>query len=381
MKILLIGEYSRFHNSLKEGLLALGHEVVLVGSGDLFKKYPVDVDISPKWMSATAFTRLARKVVYRLSGFDLALWESGYRFWRARKQFTDFDVVQLINSWSIRTTVAKEKKCIDYLASHNKQLVLSACGTDTAWVDYLLSDPLDYHLLTPYLNDHSLKKQYSSVLEYLTPKRRVLYQFVVDRVTHIIPTDMDYYMGLQGQEKVTSLVPTPVNCSRFDIEFPKSTTPLVIFHGINRMNYLKKGNDIFEKALELLQNKYPTKVKIITVESLPYAQYMKAYEQAHIILDQVYSYDQGYNALEAMARGKVVFTGAGTPFTKHYQVEAPVAIDAVPDEQQIFLTLERLLHQPKLLAQISKNARRFVSQHHDHVTVAQTYVSIWKSKL
>ena len=35
-----------------------------------------------------------------------------------------------------------------------------------------------------------------------------------------------------------------------------------------------------------------------------------AFDTAHILLDQVYAYDQGYNALEAMAKGKVVFTGA-----------------------------------------------------------------------
>ena len=39
MKILLVGEYSRLHNSLKEGLTALGHEVTIVGTGDHFKKY------------------------------------------------------------------------------------------------------------------------------------------------------------------------------------------------------------------------------------------------------------------------------------------------------------------------------------------------------
>jgi len=43
MKILLIGEYSNLHNSLKKGLLNLGHEVILLGSGDGFKKYDVDI--------------------------------------------------------------------------------------------------------------------------------------------------------------------------------------------------------------------------------------------------------------------------------------------------------------------------------------------------
>ena len=48
MRILLIGEYSRLHNSLKEGLLHLGHDVTLVGDGDDFKNYPVDYSIDSK---------------------------------------------------------------------------------------------------------------------------------------------------------------------------------------------------------------------------------------------------------------------------------------------------------------------------------------------
>ena len=39
MKILLLGEYSNLHNSLKQALLNMGHEVLLVGNGDGFKKY------------------------------------------------------------------------------------------------------------------------------------------------------------------------------------------------------------------------------------------------------------------------------------------------------------------------------------------------------
>ena len=52
MKILLIGEYSRLHNSLKEGLESLNHEVTIVGTGDKFKNFPVDISIAPKIISS-----------------------------------------------------------------------------------------------------------------------------------------------------------------------------------------------------------------------------------------------------------------------------------------------------------------------------------------
>jgi len=48
MNILLLGEYSRLHNSLKEGLQDLGHNVVLVSTGDSFKAFPSDIDVSSK---------------------------------------------------------------------------------------------------------------------------------------------------------------------------------------------------------------------------------------------------------------------------------------------------------------------------------------------
>ncbi|MBK9224430.1 MAG: hypothetical protein IPO23_06900 [Flavobacterium sp.] len=52
MKILLIGEYSRLHNSLKEGLESLNHEVTIVGTGDKFKNFHVDISIAPKIISS-----------------------------------------------------------------------------------------------------------------------------------------------------------------------------------------------------------------------------------------------------------------------------------------------------------------------------------------
>lgn len=47
MKILLVGEYSRLHNSLKEGLEILHHEVTIIGTGDSFKQFPVDYSTFP----------------------------------------------------------------------------------------------------------------------------------------------------------------------------------------------------------------------------------------------------------------------------------------------------------------------------------------------
>ncbi|WP_164998642.1 hypothetical protein [Flavobacterium sp. 140616W15] len=50
MRILLIGEYSLLHNSLKRGLTELGHEVVLIGNSNGYRCYPVDYDYEAKYL-------------------------------------------------------------------------------------------------------------------------------------------------------------------------------------------------------------------------------------------------------------------------------------------------------------------------------------------
>ena len=88
-------------------------------------------------------------------------------------------------------------------------------------------------------------------------------------------------------------------------------------------------------------------------------------------------YDQGYNALEAMAKGKVVFTGAETIFTEYYKLEKTVAINALPDSEAIAAELERLILNPRLIAEIGANAREFILQHHQYQKVAESYVNLW----
>src|SRR5690606_38054145 len=126
------------------------------------------------------------------------------------------------------------------------------------------------------------------------------------------------------------------------------TNKINILLGINRGTSIKKGIPFFEKTVQIIKEKYPDKVEITVVENLPYMEYIKHYDKSHILLDQVYAYDQGYNALEAMARGKVVFTGAEKEFLQHYNLkEDEVCINALPDVDTLVEKLSRLIENPE----------------------------------
>lgn len=378
MKILLLGEYSRLHNSLKLGLEKLGHEVTLVGTGDMFKKFPVDLSIRAQWLTDKPIPLLARKVYLRLFKKDPAQWEIGYRFEKILPRLKDFDVVQLINSHSIGTYPEYEITLLQKLFQQNKNIFLMACGDDYPVVKSYLEGSMRYHMLTPYLEKQSNNK-FDFALKYLSEPYKKLFYFVYEKSKAVIPSDMDYVIPWQGWEKVHKLIPNP-------IIIPETYNPIVIenrkiriLFGINRINYVKKGYKFFDEALDIIEKKYPHLVEIRRTENLPFIEYVKELERCDILMDNVYAYDQGYNALEAMSRGKVVFAGAEKEFMEHFNLKERVAINALPDSEKIAEELEELVLNPNHIETIGRNARAFIEREHDNVTVAKKYLETWKN--
>lgn len=91
----------------------------------------------------------------------------------------------------------------------------------------------------------------------------------------------------------------------------------------------------------------------------------------------MYAYDQGYNALEAMAQGKVVFTGAEAEFNDYYKLTERVAVNALPDAEDIAREIEYLIHNPQEIIEIGKRARAFVEKEHNYIKVANMYMDVW----
>lgn len=376
MDILLIGEYSRLHNSLKEGLLAIGHRVVLTSSGDSFKNFPSDHLFKPE-ICKTWFGQKIRNAIFKFIKIDLEEIERGIRFYFLLKHFKKFDVVQLINERPIQTMPFMELYLLKKIFKNNNKVFLLSSGVDRINVEYLIKNPSFKSILQPYFADKSLEKHYEYVFTYLKKKHLKTHQFVYENCRGIIASDMDYALPLAGNKKFISLVPNPVNVDIIKSEKLKIDNKIIIFLGINRGNDHQKGISFFEKALLQIKVKYPQKVEIITAENLPYKDYISHYNRCHILLDQTFAYDQGYNALEAMAKGKVVFTGAEAAFENHYKLTKKVAINAVANVDYLVEKLSHLIENPNEIPTISENAKNFILQYHDYKKVAKTYADLW----
>lgn len=376
MNILLVGEYSRLHNSLKEGLQQLGHHVVIIGFKDGFKDYPVDFPLFHKWNSP--ILKKFRIGIYKLTGFDVNSYFTYRQFVRYQKELKQFDVVQLINEHPFYCTFNYEKKMLQYLFDNNKKVFLMCCGTDYLTVDYYFKNPTFKSLLLPYLEGKISDKAFQNVLKFRKPTFKKMHQWIYQNIKGIIASDLDYDIPMQGNPKYLGMIPNPINLEKLPYIPLTIEDKIVIFHGINTENYYKKGNDYFEKALEIIGEKYGDKVDIITTRNIPYQEYIEIYNRAHILLDMVYSFDQGFHALEAMAKGKVVFTGAETEFYEYYQLKEKVNINAKPDAAYLVEQLSNLIDNPKEIISISRNAHAFVEKHHHYIQIAEKYLNTWQ---
>ncbi|WP_284653603.1 glycosyltransferase [Flavobacterium terrisoli] len=385
MKILLIGEYSRLHNSLKEGLQQLENEVTILGFKDGFKDFPVDFPLVKKW--DYGILKKIKVAVLRLTGFDISSYLTYKQFQQNKRHFQGFDVVQLINENSFFCDYRYEKKILSFLFKHNKKVFLLSCGDDYVYVDYNFNHPENPSIVQPYLAKKIADADFSNVLKFRTKSFEKLHHFIYQNIQGVIATDIDYHIPLQnhstrggaGQSraKYLGLIPSPINLSRFPKSELKIGDRIVIFHGINRESYFKKGNDFFEKALEIIKKKYDDRIDVFVTENIPYNDYINRYNQAHIVLDQLYGHDQGSNALEAMAKGKVVFTNASESFEKHYHLTEKAAINAKPDVDELVAQLSFLIENPDEIKAIGKRARAFVESEHDYIKIAGKYSEIW----
>ncbi|NNK88386.1 MAG: glycosyltransferase [Flavobacteriaceae bacterium] len=378
MRILLIGEFSRLHNSLKSGLEKLGHEVMLVSTSDGFKSLPTDFNYQ-----STVFNRSYLKWLVKgfqkLTGINLIKLEHAYRFRKILPRLENFDIVQLINENSIKTHPVIEKRLLKKLLKQNNKMFLLSCGADHLSIRFANDKKFRYSILTPLHENEQNHVHYKFLLRYLKPSFRRLHEFLAQHVTGIIASDLDYHLPLLGHPKYKGMIPNPVQMEELPFNQAGQKEVIRIFHGVNRKNYVKKGNRFFDEALKIISEKYPDKTEIVRTENLPYSEYIRALENSDILLDQVYAYDQGYNALEAMARGMVVFTGAEQEWLDFYKLkEDEVAINALPDVPYLVGKLEKLILDRTKVQLISRKAREFIEKEHHYIKIAELYLKTWQ---
>jgi glycosyltransferase involved in cell wall biosynthesis len=378
MRILLVGEYSLLHNSLKKGLIELGHEVVLIGISNGFKCYPVDYDFEAVFFKQNIFT-IPRKIIYRLFKFDFANLEHGIRFYFFLPKLKNFDIVQFINESSIKTTPKFELYLMNRIYNSNKKKYMLSTGIDYSTLKFYIENKEEKSILQPYFINPKKYKEFKPFYIYLKKNRVKIHNFIEEKFNGIIATDFDYVEANKNNKKFSGYIPTPIDTKKLIFKELDIENKVVIFLGINKWSYNQKGIPYFEEALKIIKEKYEHKVEIISVNTVPYPIYIELYNKAHILLDQAFSKDQGYNALEAMAKGKVVFTGAESEFVEYFNIQDRVCVNAIANGDHLVNELSFLIENPQEIIAIGKRARAFIEKEHNYIKIAERYLEVWES--
>ncbi len=368
MKILLIGEYSGVHATLAEGLRTLGHKVTLASNGDFWKNYPRDINLSRDNMLLFTWNMIT-----------------------SLPRMRNYDIVQLINPMFMELRAERLFTIYRYLRRHNRRIVLAAVGDDFYYHD------INSRLRPMRYSDYNIgaKEHHTQFGDYIyhgwvgTIKERLCRHIAADSDA-IVAGTYDYWLpytltddidnhGRRLKEKL-SMVPFPFKPA--EKVSPPPSEKMRIFIGIQRQRATFKGTDVLLHAAETLKENYPNKVELMIAENVPYAEYCHMMDNSDVMLDQLYSYGPGMNALLTLSKGIITLTG-GEP--EHYDVMGETTcrpiVNVTPDSDMVYRSLENLLMHPETWAQIKEDSRRYVVRNYDYRKVARQYEQIYMSLL
>lgn len=364
MKILLLGDYSGLHLTLSEGLRILGHDVTVASDGDGFKNYPRDIDL--KRESSNLKDTLA----------NLLTISSNLR------NFKGYDVVQITNPCFTTQNIRVNIELYRYLRRHNKKIFLGAFGDDYFWIKACLDQKYKYSEF--YIGNIKNTRTKSDFLieNWIGTKREDANVEMADSCNGIVACLYEYYEAYKDSygDKL-KYIPLPVNTGKVLLTELPSTDKINFFIGINKARNEFKGTDILYEVLQQIAESYPNDSKVTKVESVMYSEYLSRIKDAHVVLDQLYSYSPAMNGLLTMALGKVLVGGGESDMYDLLQEqELQPIVNVYPDQEDIYRKLEDLILHKETIKQRAKDGRLFVEKHHDYLKVAQQYLDFWNSK-
>ena len=362
MRILLLGEYSNVHATLALGLRRLGHTVTVVSNGDFWKDYPRDIDVSRK--------------EGKLGGIALLL-----KVVALLPRLTGYDIVQLINPMFLELKAERIAPIYRFLKKHNKRVILGAFGMDYYWVKTCTYDkPLrysDFNIGAHVRTDDVAEKDRRDWLG--TPKGRLNKE--IARTCDGIVTELYEYDICYRQlfPEKTQFIPPPIvlpdkPCG----QIAAVHKPLRLFIGISKGRSRYKGTDIMLEAAKAVKEKYPDDIDLIIANGVPFDEYSRMLDGSDLLMDQLYSYTPGMNALLAMSKGIVVI-GGGEP--ENYEIihedRLRPIINVLLSFQSVFEELEKVVRNPSRVVRLKEESVEYVRKHHDYMKVARQYESFY----
>lgn len=362
MKILFFGDYSNVHASLASELMQRGHEVTVISDGGRYMDTDRDIllDRKPGIKGTIAYLSNLAKIFPRLKGYD---------------------VVQLINPHFLDLKPEKIKFFFKKLKKNNRSVFLTLAGDDFNFVDACLnSDMFRFSEFRVGKTPTEFEKISHRGKLWTQPACRDYASYLLDNIDgamSLLPEyDMASRQALGSRLVFTNL---PIRISDYKFQPLNLTEKVKIFIGIREGMKVQKGTGLLLDMCKDIERKYPDMCEVECVTNLSLKEYLAKMSKSHIVLDQLYSYSPGMNALQAMALGKLAGTGGQPEFYKYIKSEHQPIIPLSPlksiSEWESYLV--DIMHDPEKMHRMSVGGRQLVEKNNDIRLVTDRFENHW----
>lgn len=375
MKILLIGEASFLHNTLKKGLVERGHRVLTMSDGNGWHDAPRDIDLrrSGRWGKLGGL-----RVVWQLL--------------RHLPQLCGNDVVQIHNYQFVPLMYRWNTLLLRFLKLTNRCVVKGCFGddpqifrrqaqgvpaySDTYWSGQLQNADQHRNRIAEVV-EHGAEASWRKTTHMADALVACLYEYWLDYNEPPYAAKLHYIpLPIECEEMVRWCDGEMVKCVGNDAP----SHPLTILIGLQPKRDFMKGAMKIAAFVEEVARRHPGKVQIKYVEGVPYDEYMHLLAEADVLVDQLYSYTPSMNSLAAMARGTVVIGGGEEEYYEFIGEKTLRPIinvrPDVPDEENI-TAIERALFTDGMLERMAQESIQFVHKYHDYRLVAKQYEQLY----
>lgn len=377
MKILLIGEASFLHNTLKKGLIERGHRVLTMSDGNGWHDAPRDIDLrrDGRWGKLGGL-----RVVWQLL--------------RHLPQLCGNDVVQIHNYQFVPLMYRWNTLLLRFLKLTNRRVVKGCFGddpqifrrqaqgvpaySDTYWSGQLQNADQHRDRIAEVV-DHGAEASWRKTTRMADALVACLYEYWLDYNEPPYAAKLHYIpLPIECEEMVRWCDGEMVKCVGNDAP----SHPLTLLIGLQPKRDFMKGAMKIAAFVEEVARRHPGKVQIKYVEGVPYDEYMHLLAEADVLVDQLYSYTPSMNSLAAMARGTVVIGGGEEEYYEFIGEDTlrPI-INVRPDasDEENIAAIERALFTDGMLERMAQESIQFVHKYHDYRLVAKQYEQLYYS--
>lgn len=371
MRILLVGEASFVHNTLKKALEERGHRVVTMSDGNNWHDAPRDID-------------LRRNMKYGMLGGLKVLWQLITHL----PQLVGNDVVQIHNYQFVPLKYGWNTVLLRFLKLFNRSCVKMCLGDDPQIFMRQAKGVPRYSDTFWNGREQNAQANAGRIAEVMMPQAFKCWKRTTRMADALVAVLYEYWLCYETESFSSKLfycglpidIPETLPC-RQNKPF---CAPLKVLVGLQPKRDFMKGAGRIAAFLEDIAERNPGKLKIKYVEGVAYDEYMALLEEADVLVDQFYSFTPSMNSLAAMARGTVVIGGAEEEYYSFIGETAlrPI-INVSPEltDAQNTALIERAVLDSAIMERLSAESRQFVAKYHDSRKIAREYENIYRSLL